>query len=78
MQLGEEFVGTGQTRQLEPQLWVPSAMQLPAQSLKPALHASAQAPDRHAGDALGRVFVHAMQVGPQLIASSRTQLCPQR
>ncbi len=77
-QLGEEWEGTGQLLQLEPQLCALSAVQLPAQSLKPALHASEHPPDLHAAEALSRAFVHATQLVPQLIASSRMQLCPQR
>ena len=77
-QLAAALSGSGQTRQLEPQLAVLSATQAPPQSLKPAPHASEQLPDRHTGDALGRAFVQATQAAPQLVASSRTQLVPQR
>jgi len=78
MQLADELVGTGQVRQLVPQLCVLSAKQLPAQSLKPALHASEQAPEEHTGEALGRAVVHAVQLGPQLMGPSSTQIGPQR
>lgn len=77
-QLAAELRGSGQTRQLEPQLCVLSTTQAPPQSLKPAPHASEQLPDLHTGDALGRAFAQATQAAPQLVAFSRTQLVPHR
>jgi hypothetical protein len=77
-QLAAAFNGSGQTRQVEPQVSVLSTTQAPPQSLKPAPHASEQLPDLHTGDALVRAFVHATQAAPQLVAFSRTQFVPHR